>query len=604
MTQIDLRWRDNSTSELGFNIIRKKGPRGRWTLIAKTSANVTRYSDTGLEPGTKYYYRVQAFNAEGTSPYSNLVNATTRSATLNAPTSLEARSVSATQIDLTWKDNSDNESGFEVFRRGGGSGTFVLIRTVSAGTTSFSDTGLTPSTTYEYQIRAVNEFAVSSTSTIVSATTREATFMVAPSGLGASRRDDGSVALSWQDNSNNETGFSIERRVAPDGPFDEIGTVSANVTSFIDSDADPSVDYAYRVRAFNASGFSEYSNSAAPPEDRALDAPTRFEALAISDSRIVLSWRDNASIESGYIIERRIGGEGSEFQVIREVDADTTSFTDTGLVSNTTYGYRIRATDGEGSFSNYSAVASERTLPLNASVPNAPSAMKATAMSGTDVRLNWHDNSFDETNFSIERALSLDGPFAIIDTVPENTTRYIDRDLDPGETYYYRVRARDGSVRSAATAIVRVTLPKPVKVSITTIESEGTEEGSPVVFAVKRQGDSSADLRVFFDVSGSATPGEDFDDPGDSVTILAGKTSARINVQPNDDSADESDESVVLTLRPDSAYKISPSLTSASGQIEDDDDDIAPASLASNGTARSVFAGNPIDDLLDVADFV
>jgi hypothetical protein len=69
--------------------------------------------------------------------------------------------------------------------------------------------------------------------------------------------------LSWTDNSNNETGFSIERC---DGQnctdFAPIATVGANVTSYPDTGLTPNTRYRYRVRAFNGVGNSAYSNIA------------------------------------------------------------------------------------------------------------------------------------------------------------------------------------------------------------------------------------------------------------------------------------------------------------------------------------------------------
>lgn len=70
------------------------------------------------------------------------------------------------------------------------------------------------------------------------------------------------VTLSWSDNSTNETGFKIEKSIAG-APFVEIGVVNTDVKTYIDDAIFVSgVEYAYRVRAFNAAGNSGYSNTA------------------------------------------------------------------------------------------------------------------------------------------------------------------------------------------------------------------------------------------------------------------------------------------------------------------------------------------------------
>ncbi len=76
-SEIDLDWQDNSDNEDGFKIERKTGVGGTWSQIGTVSANTTSYSDNGLSPNTAYYYRVCAYNTDGTSSYSNEPSATT-----------------------------------------------------------------------------------------------------------------------------------------------------------------------------------------------------------------------------------------------------------------------------------------------------------------------------------------------------------------------------------------------------------------------------------------------------------------------------------------------------------------------------------------------
>ncbi|MDI6787396.1 MAG: fibronectin type III domain-containing protein, partial [Planctomycetota bacterium] len=73
-----------------------------------------------------------------------------------APSSLTATVISATQINLFWSDNSDNETGFKIERKVGSGGTYTQIAEVGAGVTSYPNTALSPTTTYYYQVRAYN----------------------------------------------------------------------------------------------------------------------------------------------------------------------------------------------------------------------------------------------------------------------------------------------------------------------------------------------------------------------------------------------------------------------------------------------------------------
>ncbi|MBE0646079.1 MAG: S8 family serine peptidase [Bacteroidetes bacterium] len=87
-----------------------------------------------------------------------------------APTSLTATAVSTSAINLSWADNSNDESGFYIERSSDGI-TFTQIASVGAGVSSYSNTGLGSSTQFYYQVRAWNAFGTSAYTNIASATT-------------------------------------------------------------------------------------------------------------------------------------------------------------------------------------------------------------------------------------------------------------------------------------------------------------------------------------------------------------------------------------------------------------------------------------------------
>lgn len=170
-SEINISWTDNSSDELGFKIERKTGSGGTYVPIANVSADVISYSDSELTASTAYYYRVRAYNGYGNSNYSNETNATTCPAT---PSGLSATAASSSQIDLSWTDNSSDESGFKIERKTGSGGTYAEIATVVADVTSYSNTGLTASTTYYYRVRAYSSSGDSNYSSETNAATSAA----------------------------------------------------------------------------------------------------------------------------------------------------------------------------------------------------------------------------------------------------------------------------------------------------------------------------------------------------------------------------------------------------------------------------------------------
>jgi hypothetical protein len=188
-----------------------------------------------------------------------------------APSGLTAAAVSSSQINLTWIDGDTSEQGFKIERcTGAGCSNFTQIATVGANVTSYSNTGLTGSTSYSYRVRAYNGSADSDYSNTASAVTSAApTLPAAPTNLAASAVSKSQINLSWTDNAGNEMGFRIERcKGSACTNFALIATVGANVTSYSNTKLTANTTYRYRVYAYNTSGNSGYSNVAAATTPR------------------------------------------------------------------------------------------------------------------------------------------------------------------------------------------------------------------------------------------------------------------------------------------------------------------------------------------------
>ncbi len=81
-----------------------------------------------------------------------------------------------------------------------------------------------------------------------------------PSDLTGSASSCRAIILRWTDNSSDETGFTIERKTGLSGTYSEIASIGANMTSYNDNCLGDDTIYYYKVRAYNAFGYSAYSN--------------------------------------------------------------------------------------------------------------------------------------------------------------------------------------------------------------------------------------------------------------------------------------------------------------------------------------------------------
>lgn len=457
-TEITLNWVLPSQTITGVKIERSLSNAGPFSLVANLSLSTSTYIDTGLTASTSYFYRISVNNLVGSSGYSNVASAKTSGYPPSAPTLLIAVASSQTQINLTWADNSSDETGFKIERSTSATGAYSVVATLAENSTNYSDTGLTASITYYYRVYSYIGTDNSSFSQVANATTQAppSNPPTAASALVSTAVSSAQINLSWTDNSSDESGFKIERALSAGGAYTLIATLAPNTVSYSDTGLTASTTYYYRVYAYNMVGDSAATAVAnATTQAVATTAPAAANALAtsvISSSQINLTWTDNSSNESGFKIERSLSNAGP-FTEIASVVANITTYSNTSLSSLTTYYYRIYAYNTAGN-SAYSNTANATTLGL---APSAASNLVAVANSSSQINLTWMDNSSNETGFKIERSTSSSGPFAVIATTATNAVSYTDSTAATATTYYYRIYAFNAYGNSANSALASAT---------------------------------------------------------------------------------------------------------------------------------------------------
>lgn len=397
-TVIALAWTDTADTELGYTVERRIGA-NPFAAIASLPPGAESYQDTGLVESTTYDYRVRAFNDGGASAYSNVAQETTDAGAPpppppppNEPGDLVALPSSPTTIALTWTDNSLDEDSFILERRIAPAA-FAEVARPGVDVTSYLDAGLTPATAYEYRIKATNTGGDSGYAATVGAATPAAPppdppppppLPAAPTGLAAAAQGTSAIALTWIDNAIDETGYTLERRVGSDPAWAPLATLPPGTTSYLDQTLTAATTYTYRVRAFNATGVSAFSNTASattaaapPPPVSPPAAPTGLTATPVSSTAIQLQWVDQATTETSYSVEER--PPGGTFGVIATLPAGSTIYQQTGLVAGSTHEYRVRCANA-GGVSAYSNVASAMT-PLPPPPP-PPGSVAVTAVAG------------------------------------------------------------------------------------------------------------------------------------------------------------------------------------------------------------------------------
>jgi len=167
---VSLRWNTPTKFILRFKLERRAHGENELRRIAQFSPLKRQFEDYGLLPDTIYQYRVKACRIFRCYE-SKIIELKTFNPAPDPPSNLKIALVSNYEIDLTWKDNSDDEDGFEVFREELGG--FKSIAKLPANQTEFTDCPLLPGKPYTYSVIAFDEHYESEDNPTVSITMPE-----------------------------------------------------------------------------------------------------------------------------------------------------------------------------------------------------------------------------------------------------------------------------------------------------------------------------------------------------------------------------------------------------------------------------------------------
>ncbi|MDD5530412.1 MAG: FlgD immunoglobulin-like domain containing protein [bacterium] len=440
---ITVSWTNNTANnETQFTIYRNN------TGVGSVAANIASYVDNSpvFTTGGPYSYQVYATNACG-SNVSGVCTGTAATPPL-APTILSAvAGACGAGITVTWTDNSSNsqETAFIIYRN------TVGVGSAAANIGSYIDTGPTTGGPFSYQVYATNSCG-SNVSGVCTGTA--AVRPLAPtSPLATAGACGAGITISWTDASNNpqETAFIIYRNGAG------VGSVAANIASYVDAGPPFTTGgpYSYQVYATNACGSNVsgvFTGTAATPPT----APTILSAVAgVCGAGITVTWTDNSSNETKFIIYRNGTGVGSANAGIASYIDNSPAFTTGGPFS-----YQVCVTNACGSNVSGVCTGTAATTPLAPTIGTAVGACN-------QVTVTWTDNANNETKFIIYRNGTGVGSAAA------NIGSYIDNSpaFTTGGPFSYQVYATNAcgsNVSGVCTGTALFSPPAPTSPTATT----------------------------------------------------------------------------------------------------------------------------------------
>jgi hypothetical protein len=334
-----------------YSIYRATSETGNYSLISSFSNNNFTYTDDYyLTSGITYFYKIKARFNSALSDFSNIASG---SFSCSVPTGLAISNTSCGSISISWTDYPSNvvESGYYIYRSTSLNGTYSQISSTNANVLTFSDNNsLVNGQTYYYKI--VGRFVNSSSE--FSDHVSGSFVCPIPQNLAIENTGCGFIKINWQDFPSNiiESGYNIYR--STDGEFGEyqnIGSVNANVLSFVDANSVyQDRTYFYRITARFSNTYSAFSNYVSASSTCIV--PSNLRITNTNCGSISLAWSDYpiGTTETGYEIYRSESENGS-YNRLDGIFANITNYTDNGndIAAGKTYYYKLK-----GVFNNIS----------------------------------------------------------------------------------------------------------------------------------------------------------------------------------------------------------------------------------------------------------
>ena len=443
-----LKW-NAVTGAAKYEVYRARSKDGDY--IKYSTQTSTGYTNSAyLTSGSTYYYKVRALDANGTAgPWSDVVAVTCRLG-LTAPT-VTGGNDSQGRPTLKWNAVT-GAAKYEVYRARSKDGDYIKYSTQTS--TGYTNSAyLTSGSTYYYKVRALDANGTAGPwSDVVAVTCRLG--LTAPTVTGGND-SQGRPTLKWNAVSG-AAKYEVYRARSKDGDYIKYSTVTGTSYTNI-SYIENGNTYYYKVRALDANGTAgAWSSVVSVTYKQTLSAPS-VTGGNDSQGRPTLKWKA-VSGAAKYEVYRARSKDGD---YIKYSTVTGTSYTNTSYIeSGSTYYYKVRALDANGTAGAWSSIVSV-TYKQTLSAP--------TVTGGNDAQgrptLKWNAVS-GAAKYEVYRARSRSGDYIKYATVTGTSytnTSYI----EDGNTYYYKVRALDANGTAGTwSSIVSVTYRKPAAATV------------------------------------------------------------------------------------------------------------------------------------------
>ena len=442
------------------------------------------------------------------------------------PTNLAASNLTSSSADLTWSA-VQSAINYRLQYKVQGAGSWSTITTIS--TNSYTLTGLSDSTKYEFQVRAECGGGFNSNYSSSAYFTTRAICAV-PSSLSADSLISSSAVLSWGTVSG-AYHYSLQYALQNSGNWTTVSNLTTNSYNLTGLSA--STDYQFKVRAeCGGSSNSDYSSATNFSTPAVCAVPSSLAAGSLTSSSAALSW-GSVSGDSTYSLQYALQGSGNWTTVSA---ISTNSYGLTGLSASTDYQFKVRAECGGVNNSDYSSATNFSTPAVCA----VPSSLSAGSLTSSSASLSWGSVSGAST-YSLQYALQGSGSWTTVSAISTNS--YSLTSLSATTDYQFKVRAECGGVNNSDySSATNFSTPAVCNVP-TNLVADGLTSSSAVLSWDAVSGASAYSLQYALQGSGTWTTVSNIVTNSNSLTGLDDSTGYQFKVRAECGGSNNSDYS-------------------------------------------------------------
>lgn len=418
-----------------YIVYRSNTASGGYVQIGETDGNATSFMDKTAVAGNTYYYKLRGYLTSG-----NVYGSWTPDARAVAqqdplpPAGLLINASGYNWVKLAWKPVA-GAVGYEIYRSDNG-GTFLKKGT--SNTTDYTDMDVKTGASYSYKIRTVMSAGGETILSWYSSGVAVKPLPAVPWGLQAVG-GKGHISISWKTPAGS-SGYEVWRSPSgAGGSYVKVGSVDKGTAgTHVDAGVNAGAKYYYKLRAYRlidgAAVYSGYT-SAVSGSAAALPAPTGVKGNGSGYNWAKLKWNPVPGVNA-YEVYR----SDSYGAYVKVGSTTTPDYTDTGLITGNTYGYKVRSVvkvNGTSVLSWYSAGATMQAIVV------APQNVAASARGSYGNAIAWQVSP-GATGYEVWRSATGNGGsyISIAEIGNGKTTEYVDTSaLASGKKYYYKLRA-------------------------------------------------------------------------------------------------------------------------------------------------------------------